>query len=728
MRAELANALAVLLSATFVVGCSSEEKAGRFYGTVERVAGRDTATLYLNNLSEPEYLDPGLASESAGTTLVRDLNEGLVGLHPQDLHPVAAVATRWAKSDDNRLFRFNLRPDAKWSDGVPLTAKHFVDAWQRVLTASTGARSATNMYAIHGASLFHQGRLMVLKAETRVLPLGKGEAVTMAKGTALEVHKRLPVRALMDPLADSTAESLAVDPADADKSVEATVTALGGSVKCNGEDDRWFRIAVGGREGWLPGCALADAKPGEAKQALVETHVLPSYTGDAPAVLRGHGLVDVAALTADPAVLGVRATSEHVLEVELERSTPYFLELLATPAYMPVRLDVIARHGEMWTRPENIVTSGAYTLDSHKFRYEITFKPNPHHWDVDKLKLKRIVYLEVEDNFATLNLYKTGEIDWTGENVALPPAFIDMMKGYDDYHPARWIGTYWYEFNTEKPPVDDPLVRRALNVAVDKRLLIDKVQRGGQIPAKHIVPPYTGGGYAEVHEADEKAGKNPFTGDGYDFDPAHGRELLKQAGYPVEQTAEGWSAAGFPPLEVLYNSSEAHRKVAIALQGMWREHLGITVQVRNEEWKVMLKSMRDGNFQIARFGWIGDYNHPHTWLDTFLSYSNNNWTRWKSSEFDGLLQRAAEEGDPEKSIRMYRDAEKLAVESFARLPIYFYTKLTMMKPYLKGNWVNASNKHPVKWMWIDPDWRNNPENTTAYPVDELPAPEPWSGG
>lgn len=719
---------AVLVGATVLGGCSSDDEAGRFYGTVERVAGRDAATLYLNNLSEPEYLDPGLASESTGTTLVRDLNEGLVGLHPNDLHAVAGVADRWAKSDDNRLFRFHLRPNAKWSDGVPLVAKHFVDAWQRVLDASTGARSATNMYAIHGGALFHQGRLLVLKADTDVAPLAEGTPTKMAKGTALVVLKRLPVHALLEPMAEPTAAALSVEPADPGATPKsATVTALGGPVKCNGEDDRWYRVKALGRDGWLPGCAIVDAKPADAKGALVEAHRLPTYTTEKKEGKElVSGLVSLAALEADPSVMGVRAPSDHVVEVELARPTPYFLELLATSAYMPVRLDVIAKHGDAWTRPENIVTSGAYTLESHKFRYEITFKANPHYYDADKLKLSRIVYLEVEDNFSTLNLYKTGEIDWTGENVALPPAFIDTMKVYDDYHPARWIGTYWYEFNTQKPPVDNPLVRRALNVAVDKQLLIDKVTRGGQLPAKHIVPPYTGGGYADVHEADEKAGKNPFSGDGYEFDPAHGRELLKQAGFHLEQTADGWKVNDFPPLEVLYNSSEAHRKIAVALQGMWREHLGITVQVRNEEWKVMIKTIRDGNFQIARFGWIGDYNHPHTWLDTYLSYSNNNWTRWKSPEFDGLLQSAAEEGNPEKSIRLYREAEKLAVDSFARLPIYFYTKLTMMKPYVKGNWVNASNKHPVKWMWIDPDWRQHPENTTAYPVEELPPPEPWS--
>jgi oligopeptide transport system substrate-binding protein len=714
-----------------LVGCTpspsaGDDEGGHYFGTTERVGGRDVHTLYLNNI-EPEYIDPNLTSESGGSTLVRNMNEGLVMQHPEDLRPVAGIATRWAKSPDNRLFRFYLREDAKWSDGLPIVASHFVDSWRRVLDATTGARMATNMYAIHGGALYHRGRLKVLSEESSLAPLAGDAATPIAKGQAVEVLVRLPARARVALRPDNQLPSIDVgEPSSSDPSTPVTIRALGGAVMCNGEEDRWFEVQSASERGWLPGCALVEADPKVSQDVVVVEHRGATYgrVGDA-APLRA-GIVPADVLTNDPSVIGVRAASDHVLEVELSRPTPYFLELVATVTYFPVRLDVIRQHGDRWTRPENIVTSGPYTLDEHKFRYEISFKPNPYHWDYDKLRLHRIVWLAVEDNFATLNLYKTGEIDWIGENVSLPPEFIELLAPYDDYAMATWIGTYWYEFNTSKKPVDDERVRRALNVAVDKQQLVDKVARGGMLPAKHIVPPYAGGGYAELFAAQEKEGKNPFTGPGYDFDPAYGRELLQQAGYHVEKTAEGWETRDFPPLEVLFNSNESHRKIAVALQGMWRTHLGITVQVRNEEWKVMIKSIRDGNFQIARFGWIGDYNHPHTWLDTFLSYSQNNMTRWKSSEFDALLARAAEEGDLDKSIRLYQEAEKVAVSAFSRLPIYFYTKHTMSKPYLRGNWPNAANKHPVKYMWIDPNWQRGGPNTTAYPVAELPPAEPWS--
>ncbi len=716
----------MLVCAIVAWGCSSED-AGRYYGTVNRVGGRDDATLYLNNSAEPEYLDPGLNAESAGSTLIHALNEGLVGKHPKDLRPVAALARRWAKSEDNQHFRFYLRKDAKWSDGVPVVAAQFVDAWQRVLTAKTGARMATNMYVLHGGAAFHRGRLLALGQETPMAALGDGSALTLPKGAAVLVLKRLPAKAFRAPFdrAEQRPIKVVVPAKGAPATEPLTILAVGDAVTCNGEPDRWYRVKTFGKKGWLPGCAIGEARGAAAVRAVVERYARPSFSPERqpekprPVV----GTLPLSALVSDPSVIGVRARSEHVLEVQLARPTPYFLELCQTTTYFPIRKDVIAKHGDRWTRPENIVTTGAYTLDEHKFRYEITFKPNRYFWDADKIKLRRIVWMSVPDNFATLNLYKTGEIDWTGENVALPPAFIELLKGYEDYQLSRWIGTYWYEFNVEQPPVDNPLVRRALNLAVNKKLLIEKITRGGQIPARHIVPPYTGGGYAQAHDADDERGQNPFSGKGYDYDPAYARELLAEAGYQVRRTADGFKAVGFPALEVLYNSSEAHRKIAVAIQGMWRENLGVTVQVRNEEWKVMIKSIRDGNFQIARFGWIGDYNHPHTWLDTYLSYSNNNFTRWKSAAFDTLLDTAAKTGDPKKSIQLYRQAEKLAVDATARLPIYFYTKHTMVKPYLKGNWSNGANKHPIKWMWIDPDWRNNPKNTTAYPVEELPPAE-----
>src|SRR5690606_18958876 len=181
-------------------------------------------------------------------------------------------------------------------------------------------------------------------------------------------------------------------------------------------------------------------------------------------------------------------------------------------------------------------------------------------------------------------------------------------------------------------------------------------------------------------------------------------------------------AQGFPSLELLYNTSEGHRALAVAIQDMWKRHLGISVQLRNEEWKVFIKNLHGGHYQIARFGWIGDYNHPHSWLETFASYSHNNFTGYADPAFDALIAKAARTADRAESMKLYRDAEAMLVEARPRLPLYFYTKSSLVKPYVKGFWANVANVHDFRFMWIDPDWKQGGPNVSAIPIRTLPEP------
>jgi oligopeptide transport system substrate-binding protein len=651
-----------------LAGCGFDEKA-EYFGTTER-PGKDTTTFYLNNGNEPEYLDPGLITDTASSTLAEDLFEGLVVRHPKDLHATQGVATHWDQSDDNTVFRFHLRPEARWSDGQPVTAHDFVYAWTRVLTAATGARMAANLYVIKNGTLYHQGKLKVLRRAERLRSKpGASDGDELDKDAALEI-------------------------------LEAK--------------DGWAKVRrFTALPTYLP--RARDEKPDEQKEDQPAPKKEPA------------GYVPEDALEADPSVIGVRAKADQILEVELENPTAHFVELVGHTTFFPVRKDVIERFEkekrlEHWYRPENIVCNGPYTLDEWQVRYQITFKRNPHHYDHDQLKIHRIVWFLVQHYIPTMNLYYAGEIDWIGSNLTLPENFMDLLERYKDFSRAPYLSTYWYDFNLKKKPLDDVRVRKALNLAVDKQLLIDKVTRADQTPATHFVPDFAGSGYAEQSEADKKAGRDPFAGKDRDYDPARARELLAEAGYKLEKKGDGWHAKGFPGLEILYNTSEGHRAVAVAIQSMWQQELGVRVQLRNEEFSVMLKSLRDGQFQVARFGWAADYNHPHTWLETFLSYSGNNWPKWKDKEFDALVEKAAATADPAESIRRYREAELRTVEAMPRMPLYFYTKSTLTKPYVKGYWDNAQNQHHIRYIWIDPDWRNGGENVPAYPPREFPKP------
>jgi oligopeptide transport system substrate-binding protein len=728
--------LALLL---FLGACHEE---GEYFGTTERT-GKDEHTFYLNLHDEPEYLDPGLVSEAGGSALIEDLFDGLSVYDPKDLHATQGAAESYEKSDDNRIYRFHLRADERWSDGKPVVAGDYVYAWRRVLAAETGARQATMLYVIQNAPLYHQGRLKALKRAERLRPaIDASDGEELAAGTALRILVTTPAATAVAPLDAALGADAEVyfDPAAKDapaalsaKGGQAITKALaapaaadvlevGAEARCNDTPDRWYRVRSGGSEGWLPGCAIAeDAK--QAHAALVEIHRdLPTFVPGTRQKPGNHGFVAIDALVRDPAVLGLRAVGDDVVEVELDKPTPYFLDLTAYPTLAPVRQDVIEHFaaggdGDRWFRPENMVSNGPYVFKEHRFRYELVLERNPHHPDFDKLKIHRIVWNIVPNYHATMNLFKTGEIDYIGSTLSLPNEFMDLLERYKDFSRVPWVATYWYEFNVEKPPLDDVRVRHALDLAVDKKTLIDKVTQGDQLPATHFVPPNTGSGYDEA-----EAAAPLFAGPEHAFNPERARQLLREAGYNPEQTGDGWSTKGFPPIEILYNTSEGHRTIAVTIQGMWKENLGISVQLRNEEWKVFLKNLRDGNYQVSRFGWIADYNHPQTFMDVFLSFSGNNWTNWKDTRFDAMVEQAAAEPDPKKSIALYRQAEELVVEAMPRMPIYFYTKSTLIKPWVKGYWDNAMNRHAVRWMWIDPSWRTDHDNRPAFPVRDYPPP------
>ena len=356
-RARSAGCL-VLLLALAAAGCDRE--ASPYFGSTRRVSG-DPATLYVNNGNEPEYLDPGKCADGGCAALVVQLFEGLTRHHPGDGHPVQGVARSWEKSDDNRVYRFHLRPDARWSDGRPVTAGVFAYAWKRELSPKTASR--------RGEQPGHRpqrGGLPALgQAEGR--PRGGGGPGPMPRGGR---QVGLPGRLM------------------------AGHARRRRSSTCRGH----------GRSSGAA-TALRFVAP---KRRRFPSSILPSPQGWVP-----DALLD----PADGRLVGVRATDDLTLEVELERPTPYFLDLTAHHAYLPVRRDVIEapspRRGEedLWTRPGSLVSNGPYMLDRWAFQYEITMKDNPFHWEREHLKIRRIVWLEVQDYHAGMNLYKAGDLD-----------------------------------------------------------------------------------------------------------------------------------------------------------------------------------------------------------------------------------------------------------------------------------------------------------------------------
>jgi oligopeptide transport system substrate-binding protein len=326
-----------------------------------------------------------------------------------------------------------------------------------------------------------------------------------------------------------------------------------------------------------------------------------------------------------------------------------------------------------------------------------------------------------------MNLYMAGEIDTIGDNVSLPAEYLPLLRTKRDFMTSDSLGVYWYELNTRRPPLDDARVRRALNLAIDKKQLVERVTRGGQRPATHYVPDFTGLGYADAAAADKAAGTDPFSGPEAEFNPERARALMKEAGYEVVRDGDGYRAQGCPPIEILFNHGEGQQKTAVAIQDMWKRSLGISVSLHAQEWSVLLKNRSDGQFQVIRSSWGAEYNHPHTFLDLFRSTSPQNPTGWGDPAYDAALKRAASTQDPRESIRRYREAEAIAVGAMPRLPLYFYTRSTLVKPWVRGFSQSARGTHLAQFLWIDPsgsptELGDEARREPAFPPREFPAP------
>ena len=251
--------------------------------------------------------------------------------------------------------------------------------------------------------------------------------------------------------------------------------------------------------------------------------------------------------------------------------------------------------------------------------------------------------------------------------------------------------TCWEWINTTKPPLDNPLIRRALSLAIDRDSLVQHVTRGGQIGSSDLVPDGLAG-YEGLHL--------PV------YDPVEARRLLAEAGYPKGQD--------LPGVTLSFNTSEGHKQVAEAIQAMWQQELGITVELENQEWKVFLANAEQMNFQISRMGWIGDYADPYTFLELLTGDCGNNHSNWSSKAYDALLEQANQHNDPEERLKILRKAEAFALEEQPLIPLYVYTRTQLIKPYVRGIWGNHQDRHPWKYMWIDESYEE-----ISDPVSEL---------
>ena len=374
---------------------------------------------------------------------------------------------------------------------------------------------------------------------------------------------------------------------------------------------------------------------------------------------------EITAGTAKPDELGVKAIDDLTLEVKILAPLPYFPKMLTPSSTYPVHKATIDAKGADWTKPENLVGNGAYILKEHIVGEKVVMEKSPSYWDAANVIMTQVTGVTVNDENAALTRYQAGELDRTTVPAGQYPRLSQEFPAEAKSTPYSCSYTYVMNLAEGKgnEALKDVRVRKALSYALDRDIIVDNILQGGQKPAYSwthwamngfVMPTIDYAGWTQA-ERDAKA-----------------VELLAEAGYGPDN-----------PLKITlnYNTSEAHQKIAVAVQQMWKQKLGVEMTPNNYEWKVHTDKLQAGDFEMARYAWCADYNEASTFLDLFASYSGNNDPKYNNPEYDALLKEAKTMADPNPN---YTKAEALLEADMPIIPIYHYAKVDMIKPDIKG--------------------------------------------
>ena len=478
----------------------------------------------LRIFSEPPTLDWNLATDNVSATLLQNLMEGLASYEDAKLEPKGALATKWDVSKDGKTYTYHLRAGVQWSDGVPLTAQHFWDSWERALNPKTGSEYAYFLFDVTGAKDYNEGKLK------------------------------------------------------------------------------------------------------------------------------------------DSSKLGMKVVDSQTFEVTLDKNASYFPHIPTFTVTYPIRKDLIAKFGNKWTDPKNLAVVGPFTLSEWKHDSKVTLAANPKYWG-GRPKLDTVNAYVVNEDTTAINMFESGKLQYVSR---LPPVEIERLKASPAYRNGPFLRGYYYGFNTAKKPFNDVRVRQAFAYAVE-RTQITTMLKGGQMPIASWIPKGMFGFEKKV---------------GLEFDLAKAKKLLSDAGYP-----EG---KDFPPVTFLFDTRDDHKMIAERLQAMWKKNLGVDLKAQNEEWKVYLNRLKADVPQMFRLGWGADYPDPDNFMELFTSVSGNNYTQWKSAEFDKLVAAAAAESAKPKRLALYNKAQTLLLEKdTVIIPLFVDALNVLVSPTVQNLKLNA---------------------------------------
>jgi len=503
-----------------------------------------TQTLLLTNPAEPQSLDPHLINAATEVDLAVAFFEGLCVLDERTSQPMPAVAEKWEADATGLVYTFHLRPEARWSNGDPLTASDFVASWRRALTPSLAAENAYLLYALKNAEALNTGRLT------------------------------------------------------------------------------------------------------------------------------------------DFARLGAEAVDDHTLRLTLERPIAYLPALTALPVWFPINPRVLAKFGAInerhpaWTRPENLVGNGPFTLAEWTPNARVVAAKNPAYWDAANVRLNRIIFLTTDNADVDERNFRAGQVHVTSN---LPVAKIES---YRTGNPAAlrtdpFLQAIFLRFNVTRPPFTDARVRRAFSLAIDRESITRNVLRGGQSPAHSFTPPDLAGYTARARVA---------------TDYAAARRLLAEAGFP-----EG---RGLPILDLQVRNDQHQPGMAEVLQAEWKRELGVALTISQLEQKTWYQNQQNLNYTLSGAGWIGDFVDPVTFLDLFVSGGGNNWTGWSSATYDDLITQAGRATDPAARFEYFQQAEALLLAEAPVAPVFLGVRTYLIHPAVRGWEPSLLGQHQYKKVYL----------------------------
>jgi oligopeptide transport system substrate-binding protein len=594
------------------------------------------------NADEPETLDPTISNGQPEARLYMALYEGLVEYHPKTLAPEPALAERWKVNNDSSEFTFYLRRNGRWSNGDPIDANDFVYSIRRAVAKETASRNVSHTLYIKYAQAYNEQQVFVRDPQTGQFLLAKDFEVLQA-----------------EPLGGR-----AVDPAKGEYPVTAAEVKPDPDTAFHQQMHAPMRLT-------LPGNEKARAKSLDANPKL-------------KAAVADKELVRVKAED-----IGVEAVDNYTLRISLVQQAPFFLGLLAHSVFRIVPKKVVEKYGDFWTRPEHIVTCGPFKVKTWAPYDKLVLERDPMYWDAATVKLDEIHFFAITDQSTIMNLYKVGEVDAV-YNHAVPNAWLHVLRSKKDYMDAVEAAIDYLIMNTTKPPLNDVRVRKAFNLSIDKEAWA--AWRKIVKPLTSFTPEGSFSGYPQPK--------------GAAFNPPEARRLLGEAGYPVTQNGDGsFSCPKFPvdQVEYFYNTQGSNKIMAEWMQAQWKQNLGITVGLRNMEWKTFLEAKANLEYKgFVRGAWGADYMDPFTFLSLFYT-GGENGTGWVDPQYVAMLDEANRTLDHKKRYELLAKAEEYMLDAQPIIPIDTASVNWMKKPYVKGLYPNPASLFPWKYIYIERD-------------------------